>query len=301
MVIANGFITKTVGEAHHEVCNRVASPVLPVPFPSIDTMTYWLSEQGELFGCQRMKNMCVTKPLRVERRYKRGCHVRYAIGKGNQEQAFMQNVMYSTFILKSWDADMEFVFHDGNQYNFMLENIEPKQPKVNHVLLDNVFNLQSVYARHHLAVAYYIRKFFIGIPLEDCKDIASEAFFYLCGFKAYTPDYFIGIWKQTAENRAIDWWKKHIRCNEDIIWHEDGEERFGNLPNEIEVADIWRHIRGKKRTQTMQLYAEGLTPTEIAEEMHCTLGTVSSCISRTVKKLQSVFRKELAVGRYIPR
>lgn len=295
MVIANGFITQTVSEAYREVCNRSDTPVLPVPLPSIDTMTYWLSEAGEMYGCQRMKQMCLTKPLRVERRYKRGCHIRYSIGAGNQSQAFMQNVMYATFVSKQWDADTEFVFHDGNQYNFLLDNIEPKKPQVNHLMLENVETLQKVYQKHFLDVVSHIRWCNSEVPLDDCKDIASDTFFYLCGFKPYTPDNFIGIWKQTAEHRAIDWWKNHIRCSYGILWDEDGEERFGTPARQVEIADIWLHIRGEKRTRTMQLYSEGLTPTEIAEEMNCTLGTVSSCITRTVQHLQSVFKNDIAI------
>lgn len=69
----------------------------------------------------------------------------------------------------------------------------------------------------------------------------------------------------------------------------------GTPARRVEIADIWQHIRGEKSTRIMQLYSEGLTPTEIAEEMNCTRGTVSSCITRTVQHLQSVFKSDIAI------
>lgn len=294
MVIANGFITPTIPEALIEVKGRCdGHEVRTTPLPTVATMTYWMSDKGDVFGCQRMKNMCVTKPIRVEDRYKKGSHIRYATGGGNQSNAFMQNLMYSTFVSGLWDAEMEFTFKDGNPYNYQLANIEPKKSEVSPVLMPNLEDLQKVYASHHIDVAWYIRKFW-DIPLEDCKDIASDAFYYLCAFRKYKPDYFVGIWKQTAEHRAQDWYARYMRCCEGLYWDE-GEERYGKPDREVEIADIWRHIRGEKRKQYLRLWCEGETNVEIAERTGSSAGTVSGEISRAIKELKVVYNKDIAV------
>jgi len=61
-------------------------------------MTYWLSEAGEIYGCQQYKSFVLTKQLKIEQRYKKGCSIRYAIGDGKQSNAYMQNIMYATFV-----------------------------------------------------------------------------------------------------------------------------------------------------------------------------------------------------------
>ena len=294
MVIANGFITSSPAEAFLQVCNRCdGHEVRAVPLPFVDTMTYWLSARGEVYGCQRMKTMCLTKPVKVDSRYKKGCSMRYSTGEGNQKQAFMQNVMYSTFVSGKWDGEMEFTFRDGNPYNYQLANIEPKKSEVSSVLKPNLEALKGVYVSNHLEVAWYIRKFF-DIPLDDCRDIASDVFFYLCGFRAYSPDNFIGIWKQTAAHRAQDWFKRHSRCCEGLFW-EEGEERFGKPDRHVEVADIWGFVRGEKRKWYLRLWSEGETNVEIADRTGASYGTVSSEICRGLNELKMIFSNDIAV------
>lgn len=294
MVVANGFITENEEQAFEEASKRIKGKELRrAVMPPLCTMTYFVSDIGEMYGCQRMKTMCLTKPIRVESRYRRGCSIRYSIGRGNQANAFMQNVMYSTFVSGQWEADMQFTFRDGNPYNFLLPNIEPKKPEVSPVLMQNIEALQSVYRTHHLDVAWYIRKTH-DIPLDDCKDIASDTFFYLCGFRPYSPDHFVGIWKQTADHRATDWQKKHVRCSEGLFW-EDGEERFGKPDRHIETADIWGCIRGEKRKAYLRLWCEGETNAEIAKRTGTTSSNVRSEVFRAMKELKVEFRKDIAV------
>ena len=297
MLIANGFITETPSQAYLQVCDRCdGHEVRTTPLPTVEAMTYWLSDRGDVYSCQRMKTMCLTKPIRVESRYKKGCSIRYSVGKGNQAQAFMQNVMYSTFVSGQWEADMEFTFKDGNPYNFQLTNIKPKKPEVSPVLIENMYTLQNLYRSCHLDVAWYLRKFH-NIPLDDCKDISSDTFFYLCAFRPYSPDHFIGIWKQAADHRATDWQKKHARCCEGLFWEEDGkiEERFGKCDHPVEVADIWGCIRGEKRKQYLRLWSEGETNVEIAERTGASYGTVGSEICRAIKELKMFYQKDIAV------
>lgn len=250
-----------------------------------------------MFGCQRMSSMCITKPLKIERKYKRGCHMRYSIYGGKQKEVFMQNVMYSTFVAKEFLPDMQFTFRDGNQYNFSLGNIEPVKPKVNQKLLDNMDYMKSIYEKEFNNVVNHINWTNSDIPKDDSKDIVSETFFYLCGFRYYgKEDNFTAIWMKVSELRAIDWRRNYLFGKEGLFL-EDSEERFTSpAAPPVEIADIWRHIRGEKTTRIMQLYYnEDLTPTEIAQEIGSTLSNVGSCITHTTQKLKQIYAKDINI------
>lgn len=294
MVIANGFITATVSDAYREVLSRCDCDVQPIPFPTVDTMTYWLSEKGEVFGCQRMATMCVTKPLRIERRYKRGCSMRYSIYGGKQKEAYMQNVMYSTFVSKEWLPDILFTFKDGNQYNFKLANIEPERKRVNQVLIDNIEKFKWEYEKNFINVVNRLHWFHSDIPYDDIKDIVSDTYYYLCGNRQYRDeDNFTAIWSSVADKRCVDFYRRYLSGRDSLFRDNSPEEKFSVPAHRVEVADIWRHIRGEKCKRTMQLYSEGLTPTEIAKEIGSTLGTVGSTITRTIQSLQKIYKTDI--------
>ena len=62
MVISNGFISQTKEEVIQELRKRIkGTEVQPVPLPYIvDTMTYYISDIGELFGSQQYKTFYLT-------------------------------------------------------------------------------------------------------------------------------------------------------------------------------------------------------------------------------------------------
>lgn len=246
-----------------------------------------------MFGCQQMKSFCLTKPLRIEQRYSPGCNIRYSVGEGKQKTAYMQYIMYATFVSGCWDEKLKLAPKDGNPNNYQLDNIEVKEEDLS-VFCNNVCLLQEVYRKEFKNVVWYAKWVSDKIELEDAKDIASNTFYELCHIPfPYDPNNFVGLWKDQSKKRAYDFLNFHHRF--EGLTFDDGEERFGKTDRQVEVADIWRHIRGEKRTKTMQLFCQGETPTEIAEALGTTLGTVSSCITRTVQHLQGIYKNDIAV------
>ena len=82
MVLANGFISKTKFDVIEELRKRVkGKDIQPIPLPyAVETMTYYVSDIGEAFGSQKYKDFYLTKPLKIENRYKEGCNIRVACG-----------------------------------------------------------------------------------------------------------------------------------------------------------------------------------------------------------------------------
>lgn len=295
MVIGNGFISENKELALLETKKRAkGDDVRLAVMPPLCSMTYFVSNIGEMFGCQQMKNFCLTKPLKIEQRYSPGCNIRYSVSGGKQKAAYMQYIMYSTFVSGEWSEDLKLNPKDGNVYNYQLNNIEEKKENYS-IFVHNLIQLQHVFRSNFKEVAWFVRYVSSEVDFEDAKDIASNTFYELCNIPyPYNPDNFIGLWKDQTRKRTLDFIASRFRFAVNVLF-EDGEERFSSPENFMEVENVWLHIHGDKRKRTMKLFSEGMTPTEIAEEMGVTLGTVSSCITRTLRHLQSVYRTDIAI------
>ena len=294
MIIANGFITDNEQQAFEEANKRIKGKELRrAVMPPLCSMTYFISDIGEMFGCQQMKNFCITKPLKIARRYSPGCNMRYSVGDSKQKNAYMQYIMYSTFVTGEWNEDLKLAPKAGNAYNYQLDNIRPKQED-HSTFSQNMELLQSVYRSHFLDVAWYVRLVSGEVAFEDAKDIAANSFYELCNTPYdYRPDCFVGLWKNQCRKRTLD--LLHFRTRFSDMFYEDGEERFGQQDRHVEVADIWGCIRGEKRRAYLRLWSEGETNVEIAERTGASYGTVSSEIYRAIKELKMFYQKDIVV------
>lgn len=294
MVLANGFISKTIDDVIREIRQRINGndvKLIPLPYAA-ETMTYYISDVGEVFGSQRYKNFYLTKPIKIENRYKAGCSIRIACGNKKYKNEWMQNLMHWTWVANKYIEEVELTFKDGCQYNYQLDNLQVATPKKNTTLHNNMIGLQEVYKSHFLDVAWYVRLVNMKISLDDAKDIASDTFVELCNCKyPYKADFFVGLWKFQVKKRAFDFVKFHSRFSNVVF--DDGEEILSSAQETIEIVDYSQCLNGKKTHKTMELWLQGETPTEIAKIMRVSLGTVSSCITRSIQTLKHVYKKDI--------
>lgn len=289
MVLGNGFISHTIQEVEDTLLTLIKGNDLRIaPLPTTDVMTYYVTDIGEMFGCQKMRNMYLTKPLRIEKRYSIGCNIRYSLGGGKQTNGYMQNIMYCTFVLGYWIDGLEVSFKDGNQYNYDLSNLYVKDKEFPQVLYENLYRLKDVYNSHFLDVAWFIRKYY-DIPLDTCKDIASNVFYYLADFGQQDENNFIGLWKDMCRKRSIDYLKTHIYPREPLFY-DDGNCKFGTdtkilckIDGDIAFAKLTR----KRSREIISLYCQGARPIDIADELGITLSSVSSYLCRDLKMLRT--------------
>lgn len=293
MVISNGFISQTKGEVIQELRKRIkGTEVQPVPLPYIvDTMTYYISDTGELFGSQQYKTFYLTKPLKVETRYSVGASIRVALGNKKYKNEYMQNLMYWTYISREYIEDIDVGFKDGNIYNYQLDNLHISLP-FPQVLHDNMEKLKDVYKSFFLTVAWYARFVNMNISLDDAKDIASNVFYEICKHDyPHSQDNFVGLWKSQVKKRVFDFMDyRNSFCN---VVFDDGEERLHSEDKAIEILDVTKHLSGNKTRKTIELWLQNETPTDIAKLMGCSLSTVSSCITRNIQKLKQIYKKEI--------
>lgn len=295
MVLANGFISKTKFDVIEELRKRIrGNEVQPIPLPyAVDTMTYYISDIGEVFGSQKCKDFYLTKPLKIEKRYKIGCNIRVACGNKKYKNEWLQNLMYWTWVAKEYIEDIYMEFKDNDQYNYQLSNIQLATPKLSTTLLDNMERLKDVYKSHFLNVAWYVRFISMDISLDDAKDIASNTFYEICKHEyPYKQEYFVGLWKSQVKKRALDFLKYHFRFSD--LCDVNGEERFKNQDaRNFEVIDYRKHLSGNKTRRIIEMWLQNERPSDIAKIMDCSLSTVSSCITRSIKKLQQIYKKDI--------
>ena len=292
MVISNGFISQTKEEVIQELRKRIKGrEIQPVPLPHIvDTMTYYISDIGELFGSQQHKTFYLTKPLKVETKSNIGASFRFALGNRKYKQEYLQNLMYWTFVSKEYIQDVDIGFKDSNIYNYQLDNLFVRQKQFPQTLYDNIYLLQSVYKSYFLEVAWWVRFVSMDISLDDAKDIASNTFFEICNTKYdYDAGNFVGLWKTQVRKRALDF--LHFRNRfEDALFNENGEERIGGGEQDnFDIVDYKKHLNGEKTIKYFELYLQGESATDIAEVTGSTRNNVSSSISRSIQKLKEVY------------
>lgn len=295
MVLGNGFISYSSNDVLREIRDiSKGKDIRVIPLPTIDTMTYYISDIGEVYGCQKMKNMYLTKPLRIENRYSLGSNFRYVYAKGKQKAVYMQYVMYCTFVLGYWDEDLKLEAIDGNVYNYQLDNIKIKGKKLPIRFLNNMSLLKDVYKSHFNDVAWY-SKFIADIDFDDCKDIASNAFYEICGWEIdFDCDLFVGLWKNKVRERTLDFIKFNTRFK-DVMFGENGEELMGECDKERDVIEWRKLLNGTQRKKMYQQWLNGDTPTDIAEDNGVGLSTVSGYITRFNQILRNEYRKDILI------
>ena len=294
MVLANGFISKTKFDVIEELRKRVkGKDIQPIPLPyAVETMTYYVSDIGEAFGSQKYKDFYLTKPLKIENRYKEGCNIRVACGNKKYKNEWLHKLMYWTWVVKEYIEDIQIEFKDNNQYNYQLSNIQLATPKLSTTLLDNMEQLKDVYKSHFLNVAWYVRFISMDISLDDAKDIASNTFYEICKHEyPYTQEYFVGLWKSQVRKRVFDFIDSRNRfCD---VCFDDGEERLRTYDKAVDVIDYKKYLNGNKTRRIIEMWLQNERPSDIANIMGCSLSTVSSCITRSIQRLQQIYKKNI--------
>lgn len=292
MVIGNGFITYSINDAKQEIVELCKGKDIRIaPLPTTDSMTYFISNKGEVYGCQKMKNMYLTKPKKVEMRYSLGAGFRYVVPKG-EKYVYMQQIMYCTFVLGYWKDGLELEPIDGNVYNYQIENIKLKT-KIYTTLKSNLEYLKNEYKSHFLDVAWYA-KYIANLKFDDCKDIASNAFYELCEHNFnYDNDLFVGLWKKKVYERTLDFLKYQSRFQD--CFNDDGEEILHSKVVKKDIVD-WEHlVNGTQRKKCFKQWLNGDTPTQIADDNNIGRATVASYLTRIIQTLQEEYKKDILI------
>lgn len=295
MVIGNGFFTETEQDALQEMTSRSGCQVKRCVYPTIGNLTYYISEQGHLFGMQRVKGTgaYITRgPKKPDhgthaKRKDGGITLRLCESPKHERSIKAELLVFCTFILGSWQPDVQVVFKDGNAANICKDNLELKKEDIPPEWRERMEQHTDVYKSNFNRVVSSVT-WWCGISQEDAKDVTQSTFIWLLtdGYRC-TPDEFAKVWTYWAKKRGMDYYERYTK----LQCLEDNDEWFGqpDIPYEV---DLFHLQKGEKRQQYLKLWAQGHTPTEIAEMCDSTIATVSSSVTRSIQYLQNYLKNE---------
>ena len=297
MVIGNGFFSDTESDALREMKNRSGCEVKRCVFPTMGNLTYYLSIQGDLYGMQRVKGTgkFITRgPKKPDhgthaKRKDGGITHRLRESPKHEKSIKAELLVYCTYILGRWEPDLRIDFKDGHATNINPDNLEIHNEDIPPEWLEHMKANADTYEKDFKRVVASV-VYWCGICQEDAKDIVQSTFVWLCtdGYKSKS-DQFAAVWTYWAKKRGIDFWYKHNRFdteNMDVLL-----ELRGHYDKPVEV-DLFHLQKGEKRQKFLTLWAQGHTPTEIAEMCGSTTTNVGSSVTHSIRWLQKYFRHE---------
>ena len=206
MVIGNGFFSENREAALAEMTERSKCEVRHLPFPTVGNITYYISYVGDLYGQQMIQGRPLTRQ-RKHQKYSIGYTARLCEAPHKEANFHLQVLTWSAFVLNEWNPDVDLEFKNGNCYDVRPCNLQERVETIPTEWAATMERRKGMYVSHFLDVAWSVN-YVTGLPLEDCKDAAQDAFIYLCceGYMGHQreTDEFIGLWKRVARFRAID-------------------------------------------------------------------------------------------------
>ena len=286
MVIGNGFFSDTESDALREMKSRSGCEVKRCVFPTIGNIMYFISTKGDLYGVQTIQGKRLTRTRSVQKN-KGGITARLSSAPHKESWVPLQVLTYCTFTLNEWKPDVQLEFKNGNPYDVRPDNLKPKQKYIPPEWSERMAWREKIYQSHFMHVAWSVN-YYTDLDIEDCKDLAQEAFIYICTY-GYKPiqhkTEIVGLWIDYARLRAIDYIRKRWLPDSDFV------ERQGNRDKPFEL-DLFHLQPGERRSTYLRMWAEGNTQTEIAEVCGCKPSTVGASVTRSIQFLQRYFKRE---------
>ena len=297
MVIGNGFFTNHESEAINEMKKMVGCDVKRCVFPSSKNLTYYISEHGDLFSMQKIQGKCLTRgpkksgsSLGHGKRKDGGITHRLSLGGTRKEKWIAcELLVYCTFILGRWESDIRILFKNGKAYDIRPDNLYVPQDELPPEWSERMAEYKEMYRRDFNRVVQSV-KWWCGIHVEDAKDIVSNTFIWLCtdGFKDIVNP---AIWTYWSRKRGFDF--IYRRANKMMMGENyDVELETRGTTDHTPEIDLFHIQKGSRRSRFLELWAQGHTPTEIAEMEGTNISNVGSSVTRSIQFLRKYLRHE---------
>ena len=306
MNINGGFFSDTEGDALREMQKMVKCKVKRCAYPTTKNLTYYLSEHGELFSIQKIQGKLLTRgPIQpgsknshgrrkdggITHRMSNGPH-----GKGVESWIKAELLVYCTFILGRWEPDLRIDFKNGRASDLRPDNLQEHVEEIPPEWAERLARWENIYRSQFAEVVRRV-VWWSFISVEDAKDVVQSAYIYICtyGYKK-EPENFLGLWIHIAKIRAIDF-KKHHSDHYNTEDYDLILELRGTKPPTYEV-DMIHLQKGNRRQRFLELWAQGHTPTEIAEMEGSTSINVGASVTHSIRFLQKYFAHDKEMFRH---
>lgn len=301
MVFGNGFFTYTENEALEEMMRLAGCRVLQCVYPTASKISYYLSEKGDCFSVQKVqrKYLVRTKTTKAEGHNKRrggGLIMRVRSTPSTERQYNLEWMMYCTFILGRWEEQKQLLFLDGNPKNVRPENLQLPKTAIPPEWPERMERHKEVYESEFNNIVRMTGRW-AGLSAEDAKDIVQSVFISKTT-EFYSIDFDGKLWFYWSKRRALDYLTSRWRRFTHDEFLEDTFKGGTDTHCEVDLYGVQpnqksrKGRKGNKAGYELYLWAHGHTPTEIAEMVGSTIGTVGSNITRRLQYLKNYLKHE---------
>lgn len=292
----SAFYCKTAEDALQEMEKRSGCRVAQIVYPYVCSNDYFISEFGEMYTLHYEKRVnkrwCVDRIAhKIGLTANAGISISFTANK-QLVQVKAEKLVYCTFVLGSWDDDIEVDFKDGNPKNVHLDNLAERGEYLTEETAERMAKFADIYTKYFDYVMKYIR-FVIDIDTEDAEDLTSKAFMYLCAFerKEIKGD-FVSLWIYYAKKKAQSFWL--LRCKPRVGKVDEMEWLTGKNDTPIGL-DILNVLPNERWKVALWQQAQGYSQEESAEE----LGVSVSMVRNYRRDAKNYMRKYLSTDREV--
>lgn len=267
-------VMKTMNEVEEWARTHAAM----VPFPFHKRLTYYVSQDGILYACNRvrMSGQYLIYQERPKESIVSGQGIFYHMMRdGSQHSVSAARLVYFTYVLGYWDDSVHIVFKDGNCEHVHPDNLVEREKPLN---VERMRLLADLYAREFRKIAHEVQ-WALNIDMEDAKDATQDAFLSLCTkCDDEKIPYFGAKWMVMAK-------KYGMLAHDRVLLNEDINGSY-----DIECSlDILKNLTEPQR-QVIIMTADGMSLREIAEE----LGIAHTTVRRRLDDARAIMKNYLS-------
>lgn len=269
--------------------DKEGGEVRPVCGPPNMKQQYFIGRTGQMYVCRPYKGEYVCYICKYQLNNKTTPFYEFATTNNSRLRCNISRLLYCTYVIGYWDEDVDLRFADGNSLNTHLDNIV-KRERITDRAATNMRGMEAEYKNFNFVVYYIV--FFYSLAIEEAQDIAQDAFIEMAedGCKVFARN-FVGLWIHKACQMAIN--SYHIKNR--IISMDQSPVQYGKTDADIDLG-ILSYLGHTKDRQCFELYLQGATMKEIAEETNTPFSSVGSHLRRSKCKLRKILLQDKIIA-----
>ena len=286
---------KTEQEALAWIEQEAGQKMYPCVYPSRIGHDYYISKDGVMYVSRWYhvsKIYMVYKINAIESGFLRNHDMVYTVASPNDiEEVLMQKLVYCTFALGYWDANVSILFKDKDRKNCNIDNLYAKDSDgLTEQHADMMRRFLPDYKQHFASIQKYIQ-YLHRLTKEEAQDCTEDAFLKIIGrTHDIDLDHFVGYWINLAKRRSMSYVNRRI-VDIDL---EDVVPTYGIYDHPISI-DLLRILTDNSQRDIMELKADGYTDTQIGDM----IGMTKNQVWKRSKKARKTLRNYLSTDKEI--
>lgn len=269
--------------------DKEGGEVRPVCGPPNMKQQYYIGRTGRMYVCRPYKGAFVCYICKYRLNNKTTPFYELATTNNSRLRCNISRLLYCTYVIDYWDEGVDIRFADGNPRNIHLDNIV-KRERITERAAVNMRGMEAEYKAFNHVVSYIA--FFYSLTMEEAQDITQDAFIEMAedGCKAFARD-FTGLWINRASQGAI----RSFYMRNRITSIDQSPIQYGKTDADINLG-VLSCLGDTKDRQCMELYLQGASRKEIAEETNTPITSIGTHLHRAKCKLRKILLQDKLIA-----